>query len=215
MSTYDLETLILLTVTAVCTVLLVVFGLPPFLGWLRGASHRRSRSGEILLRHADQPHPPRPESGYHARMTQTVSVRSVEGGRDPIGSGAATLPVSAPVTQARPRTRNQVILIDEVLVVGATEFAEVHRDVEGGATVKIFAREEDGQTFDFYMIDRRNFARFCRDRGGRELVSRLDEPVIDLEKRVPTTGTWYFVIDTYGKQNDRRVQLEVRYIPED
>ena len=37
-----------------------------------------------------------------------------------------------------------------------------------------------------------------------------DEPSVPIDLTIPYDETWYFVFDTYGKQYDREIEVELR-----
>jgi hypothetical protein len=152
----DPLSLILSAIAAVGTILLVIFGLPPFLQWLR------SRHSALV-----------PDE----------------------------------------RGPKESVLFDDSMQVEATGYEEVHFDFERDAKVRVFAREIYGQKFDFYLMDHRNFVRFCKDRRSSELVRRTDSSLVEFQRVIPRGGAWYFVVDAYGKQNDREVRVQVRTTP--
>ncbi len=100
-------------------------------------------------------------------------------------------------------------VLDQVVDVESTSHFSAEIDASKGARVSVFARELWKQPFDLYLMDRKNYASFLRDRSGRELYGVTDEPVIDFERKVPRSGGWYVVIDAYNKVNNRRVALKV------
>ena len=104
-----------------------------------------------------------------------------------------------------------VVLCDTVVDIESTEHEALPIDVPQGARLAVFARELWKQPFDLYVMDRRNYARFCRDRTGRELFGVTDEPVIEFERKIPRVGGWYIVLDTYNKVNNRRVAIQAKY----
>ena len=102
------------------------------------------------------------------------------------------------------------ILFDGPIAVKATGHAELHFDLRRGTRVRGLARERTGQPFDLYIMDRRNYVRFARSHESQDLLAELDESLYDYKATIPRDDTWFVVIDTYGKINDREVWLEVR-----
>jgi hypothetical protein len=198
----DVLTLILLAIGAGGTVVLVIFGLPPFLRWLRREDSREPPQTNEELE---------PAPAFHVHLwgmeanrpaaDENTSAHSDSG----VTRGARASPADRSSEGAADR-----ILFDGTLEVTATGYGEIHHDLHRGDRVHVLARETSGQPFDFYIMNRTNFVRFCRDREGSDIAARMDEPIVDLSRVIPRDGTWFFVIDTYGKQNDRQVSLEVR-----
>jgi hypothetical protein len=104
------------------------------------------------------------------------------------------------------------VLFDDTLPIEATTHAEVHDTLSKGTRIAGFASEASRQTFDFHMMDRRNYVRFCEDRGGSDTYSQRDRVALDFARTIPKDGVWYFVFDTYGKQSNRQVHFELRVL---
>lgn len=104
-------------------------------------------------------------------------------------------------------------VFDRVVDVEATAHFAIEIEAPKGARISVFAREMWRQAFDLYLMDRKNYASFFRDRSGREFYGVTDEPVIEFERKVPRAGGWYIVIDAFNKVNNRRVALEVTVKP--
>lgn len=128
------------------------------------------------------------------------------------------LPANAPPDKGRPPARPasargklaEEVLFDDTLAVAATGHREVHFDLRKGTRLRGIAREESGQPFDLYIMDRKNYVRFARDRDSFDILAELDESLYDYRLTIPRDDTWFVVVDTYGKVNDRNVWLEVR-----
>jgi hypothetical protein len=104
-------------------------------------------------------------------------------------------------------------LFDQTVEIDSTDYEAISIDIPKRSRLSIFARELWGQPFDLYIFDRRNYAEFCRNRGGKEFHGVTDESVIEFERTVPRLGGWYIVLDAYNKRNNRRVALEAKYLP--
>jgi hypothetical protein len=102
------------------------------------------------------------------------------------------------------------LLFDDQLSIPATGHAEIHFDLPEGTRLRGLARELLGQPFDLYIMDRRNYVRFAREHKSRDLLAELGQSFYDYKARIPRDDTWFLVVDTYGKVNDREVWLEVR-----
>lgn len=113
----------------------------------------------------------------------------------------------------QPPKSGYVKLFNDSVEIESTEHVAISIDVPKGARVSVFAREIWGQPFNLYILDRRNYASFCRDRSGRELYGVTDEPVIEFERKIPRVGGWYIVLDAYNKRNNRRVAIDIKYLP--
>jgi hypothetical protein len=124
-------------------------------------------------------------------------------------------PHSASKSAPRTLRSDYITLFNETVDVESTNHETISVDVPQGARVSILARELWGQPFDPYIFNRRNYASFCRDREGRELYGVTDESVIEFERKIPRAGEWYVVLDAYNKRNNRRVALDVKYLPPD
>jgi hypothetical protein len=112
-----------------------------------------------------------------------------------------------------PRADGAVTLLDEVLGVIPGSHNEAHFELPKGAEISVFARELEGEEFDLYIMDRRNYVKFCKDRSESDLVAVTNESVVDFKKRIPRDGTWHIVLEAFGKVKDRRVALEIRARP--
>lgn len=116
----------------------------------------------------------------------------------------------AKTTQPDSRKPTETVLFDDTLEVEATGHAEIHASLKKGTRVLGFAREPSNQPFDFYIMDRKNYVQFCEDRGGNEIFAETDRVALEFKKTIPRDGIWYFVFDTYGKQTNREIRLELR-----
>jgi hypothetical protein len=149
----------------------------------------------------------------------TGSEREVPAARVPgIGSTAsgtdsqsrsANLPTPESVSK-RPVTPAEKVLFDGWLSVGATGHAEVHYDLSKGTRLRGLAREGSAQPFDLYIMNRRNYVRFVRDHESHDLLAKQGDAVYDYKATIPKDDTWFVVVDTYGKVNNRAVLLELR-----
>jgi hypothetical protein len=208
--------LIFLAVGALTGVILVILALPSFLGWLR---ERKNRAGD---KHAIQQSsikeiptiifvPAQTNSESSASYAATPSRKQ---GTEPTGSQGPTTPQgNTHALEGSKSLANDFLVFDDILDVADSGHEEVHRRLTKGTVVWGLAREQDRQPFDFYIMDQANYARFCKDRGGDTTFQSWDKDVIRFRKTLPRTSTWYFVVDTYRKQNDRAVQLEVNAEP--
>lgn len=132
------------------------------------------------------------------------------GANVPTPAAAATAP--RPSKGLAPQGR---LLFEDDIAVEATGHAEFHAALSRGTRVSGFAREVAGLPFDFYIMDQQNYARFCEDRGSREIYAESDRVALDFSRTIPKDGIWYFVFDTYGKQADREIHFELREVPHD
>jgi hypothetical protein len=101
-------------------------------------------------------------------------------------------------------------LFDEILPVEAGNHSATHFELTKGTNVSGFVRETSNQTFDFYSMDRANYATFCETRESAEILEEYDRIALDFQAKIPRNGVWYFVVDAFGKQIEREVQLEIR-----
>jgi hypothetical protein len=112
-----------------------------------------------------------------------------------------------------PLANGAVTILDEVLGVSPGRHNEAHFELSKGAEISVFARELEGEDFDLYLMDRRNYVQFCKDRSESDLVAVTNEPVVDFKKRIPKDGTWHIVLEAFGKVKVRRVAVEIRARP--
>jgi len=124
-------------------------------------------------------------------------------------SRAASLPSTPRAPTAGAAGRSEV-KFEEELEVEATGHNEIHAALPKGTRVTGLVRETSGLPFDFYVMDQRNFADFCNDRSGSEILSEEDVVAFQVRITIPRDGVWYFVADTYGKQADRTVRFDLR-----
>lgn len=103
----------------------------------------------------------------------------------------------------------RTVLFDGSVEVPSPLYNEFHGEISKGTLVTGSAREESGQTFDFYIMDTTNYRRFRRDRSSEEVFAVTDRTEVQFKLTIPKTDTWYFVVDTYRKQYDRSVRLRV------
>lgn len=209
-------------VSAAAAVILVVFGLPPFLRWWRERKRPVVEPPTNALSTPSAVHvhlwnpPPAP------RITVSASEQLPSPRPDPNASDADSVKFltrppgipTAPRKRTPPRPK-EVVLFDDNLEIEATGFAEVHERLRKGTMVDGMVEEVSGQPLDFYIMDQRNYARFSEDRSGTDIYAQEDRVAFNFRKKIPRDGVWYFVFDTYGKQSDREVRFELRAIEED
>jgi hypothetical protein len=120
--------------------------------------------------------------------------------------------MSIPLREQALRRPKEVMLFDNTLEIEATGFAQVHERLRKGTVVEGIAEELSGRHFDFYIMDQRSYTRFREERGGTDIYFEGDRVAVNFKKKIPRDGVWYFVFDTYGKQTDREIRLELRSI---
>jgi hypothetical protein len=130
-----------------------------------------------------------------------------------LGAGLERLMAQGPPSSANSTGRvtpAEEPIFDELVPVEAGKHNAVHFEATKGDTVSLLAREVDGYAFDLYLMDRRNYVQFCRDRDEHDILAAVDERIYDLRKRIPRDGTWYVVLDAYRKTAERNIALELR-----
>jgi hypothetical protein len=147
--------------------------------------------------------------GPTARSVDVPPVKSAPANPSPEPSSAPEREQSVRSTEREPRP-TEIELFDETLEVEATGHAEIHMPMKKGTRLMGFAQETSGLPFDFYVMDRKNYVRFCEDRGGSEIFAETDRVALDFRKTIPRDGVWYFVFDTYNKQANRKIRFELR-----
>lgn len=155
-----------------------------------------------------QSRPSQADPGVGAAPTRLGGTTRTSGPSDSEGEG--TTPPrrgSGSKSAGRPTER---VLFDAQLSIEATGHAEVHFDLSKGTRLRGLARELTSQPFDLYIMDRKNYIRFAQEHESRDLLSGVDESLYDYKATIPKDDTWFVVVDTYGKVNDREVWLEVR-----
>ena len=101
-----------------------------------------------------------------------------------------------------------VSLFDGLVEVEKQE--SLHFLLDKGDVVKGTLRETDGQSFDLYIMDERNYAKFSASRDEKSSREFLDESSYFVRWIVPESGEWYFVLDLYGKQYSREIEIVLR-----
>lgn len=86
----------------------------------------------------------------------------------------------------------------------------LHFSLGKGDVVEGTLRETDGQSFDLYIMDERNYARFSASRDEKSAREFLDESSYFVRWIVPRSGEWYFVLDLYSKQYSRKIEIVLR-----
>lgn len=103
--------------------------------------------------------------------------------------------------------------VKEVLYDGDVEVEKqesLQFDLRKGDVVEGTLREKYGQMFDCYIIDERNYPKFCSTREGRIVKEFMDDSSYFVKWQVKKSGIWYFVFDLYGKQNPRSIKVTLR-----
>jgi hypothetical protein len=101
----------------------------------------------------------------------------------------------------------------DVLYEGVVEVERqesLHFDLLEGDVVEGTLKERDGQSFDCYIIDERNYPRFSSTREGRIVKEFMDDSSYFVKWQVRRAGVWYIVFDLYGKQNPRSIEVSLR-----
>lgn len=204
-------------VSAAAAVILVVFGLPPFLRWLRERKRplmpppigAHSSPSAVHVHFWDSPPAPRDAA------PNLEQVRSTHPAPNASEANSARIVSKLPFTPTPPRTRvppkpKEVVLFNETLEVEATGSTEVHERLSKGTIVDGMVEEVSGQPLDFYIMEQRNYARFSEDRSGTDIYAQEDRVAFNFRRKIPRDGVWYFVFDAYGKQADRAVRFELR-----
>jgi hypothetical protein len=157
---------------------------------------------------------PRPQT----QSPKTPASEFVESPRDALGTEspnqsepdhAATSSTPPKANPARPGS-SEAVLFHGSLEINGGEHEAIEFELEKGSVVYGFVRETSGQPFDFYIMDRRNYAEFCESRNSREILEEYDRTALEFRRTIPKSGVWVFVVDTFHKQNDREVVLEIR-----
>lgn len=96
-------------------------------------------------------------------------------------------------------------------IVRAGDFESIELNVSRGDSIQGTIFEEDGYPFDFYIID-------ARDADGPSGRYASDNPAgeggahYDIYWRVPRKGPWFLILDARGKQLDRDIRVDLKFV---
>lgn len=125
----------------------------------------------------------------------------------------------APTQPRRPRKPRAVppphIDEDDVCPIGPYEVeagapVKIELDVAEGQMVKGLLEEEDGYDFDWLVVDEDGWVEFRQSRPYPLQVEGHDEATYKVEWLVPEQGPWFLVLDAYGRQYTRYVEVRLR-----
>jgi len=85
----------------------------------------------------------------------------------------------------------------------------IHLSVKKGDCLYGYFEETYGYDFNWFILDSNNLAKFSQGRGFTALEKGLDVLADSVEVEIPTDGPWYFVLDAYGKQHNRRIDVDL------
>ena len=186
---------------AVAAVIAIIFGIPPFLQWWRerkASEPRDLNSGTINF-----------------NITSMNQQGGTTAGLVRGGDSAPTPEVDhreAPRSQMEPPsrpTRRKVNLLDETISLRSGEFEECHKRLRMDTRITGAVTELEGQSFSFYVMNKRAFTQFREGERGEELYSAIEVSSDSFRRTIPSDDTWYFIVDAYHKQNDRSIRLRV------
>jgi hypothetical protein len=106
--------------------------------------------------------------------------------------------------------KDWVKIYDDSVQVEATRFEEINFDLIKGDKIKGIVREIEGDPFTLYIMKESEFVKFVGKEDFSPLKEYEDIPSESFKFTVPVTDCWYFVFDTYGKQNDRDIIVTIR-----
>ena len=208
-------TFVWLVVGGLASVLLVIFELPRFMRWLRTRGKEDEPKSPkappqlVNLNVWNAPavqltavSAPPPVSRVDLHLEPELKVIEIPPPIEPIK--VAALPESKSMS-----THTEDTLFDGTLKAEAGGFDECHFKLEKGFTVKVFGREISGQTFDFYLMNRKNFSTFCSGGTSTYLFAQTDESIVEFRRKVPKSDVWYFILHAPLKRNDRELRLEI------
>lgn len=181
-------------VGAVAAVIAVVFGIPPFLKWWREGK----RPGLEGINSAPT-------------IFNATSVGQRGGTTAGVVKGGETTPISiaGQTENSFSPTKRKVSLLDETINLRSGEYEECHKKLRMDTRITGTVTELEGQTFSFYIMNRKTFKLFRDGERGEELYSAIEVSSDSFRRTIPTDDTWYFIVDAYHKQNDRSIQLRV------
>lgn len=103
-------------------------------------------------------------------------------------------------------------LIDEIIKVPSGSSKKVSFDLKQGDVIKGIVDEADKYEFNFYIMDETEYSNFRNDDDFNPIFEREDISSCSIKKTIPDDDKWYFVFDTYGKQYDRKIQVQLRKV---
>ncbi len=115
-----------------------------------------------------------------------------------------------PDRQARPKTSISDSLYDGVVQVSAGGHEAIPLILEAGDRVRGVVRESDGYAFDAYLLDQRGYQKYVNGGRPRGVWSEKQASVATLDVTIPQEGSFYLVLDLYGKQLDRDISVRLR-----
>lgn len=99
--------------------------------------------------------------------------------------------------------------------VEAGDIRSIPLNANQSQRVKGHFKEIDRQPFDWYIADEKNM--ILLENGQREEFSSIDEgydkAAYRVSRKIPWKARWFLIIDTYGKQNSRKVRVDFEPLP--
>lgn len=111
---------------------------------------------------------------------------------------------------AGPHKSLNELLYDDIVSVTAGGHESIPLVLEEGDRVRGVVSESDGYTFNAYLMDEVGFGKYVNGRRVRSLWSDEDVATATLDVRIDANGTYYLVLDLYGKQLDRDISVRLR-----
>jgi len=98
--------------------------------------------------------------------------------------------------------------------VDAGEILTIQLNVKQGQKVKGHLEEVDGQPFDWYIADEKNMVLLKKGerRKSNPIESGIGDPAYAVSRKIPWNARWFLILDTYGKQYRREVQVDFELV---
>lgn len=84
--------------------------------------------------------------------------------------------------------------------------------MKGGDTIDGYIAEVDGYDFNWCIVDEENLIQYLNGEKFYPLEDADDVPASKVSCKIPHDGPWYLLLDIYGKQITREVEVNLRIL---
>lgn len=145
---------------------------------------------------------------WRAHVRARVDPRPAPPPRPDYSEPAPARPLAVTKAFGRPET-----VYDGTVVVESGGHEAIPLQLELGDRVKGVLRSRGNYDFDADLLDERNYGLFVNGRRFRSIWKERGVSVTTIDAHVASEGSYYLVLDLYGKQLDRQVSVRVQRVP--
>ena len=106
--------------------------------------------------------------------------------------------------------KESVNVFEGEILVEPGRHEEIHLELEKGDLIEGIIREQDRDAFNFFIFDEKNYIKYYNNEDFEQSYSEYDSTASEITFKVPKKGVWYLVFDTYRKQNERIIIINLR-----